>query len=161
MPYVTLNDLLAYRPELALLGSQTWAAQLAETERILTRALDVQWYRRASEERGLALAAQGMIPTPCTNAWRLSPFDPAKLLDAATEIKPLARLKALELVYKALATGLADDPYLTLGREFEKQYGAELEAVLAAGPSYDWDASGQIDPLERHELEWPAQLVRQ
>ncbi len=147
MVYTTNDDLAQVRREVMELGVADWAAQHAEAAAIVDRALDVGWYRAHAAERGLD--------------HQTTPFDGTRLLSADAQVKRLAAYKTLELIYQSLARGGESDHFGGLARHFELAYVRELDAVLAAGLDYDWDAGGALEANERQQRPMARKLVRQ
>jgi len=158
MTYADDDDLLLIRPDILSMGTPNWDDQHEEAAAIIDRALDLSWYRAAATERlyGQTYANASVLRG---FEWKAYPFNPLLLLNAAGQLKRLSCYKALELAYGCLAKG-TEDSFEKLRDYYAGQYAAELQAVLAAGLDYDWDASGAIDATETTEPQQPRRLVR-
>jgi len=126
--YCSEADLVLIRPEILNLGVQDWSDQIAETGKILDRAVEVNWYRRAAEENALD--------------WRTTTFDRDQLANADSQLKRVACYKTLELAFMYLMKHRANDAFEKEREMFAKLYKEELHEVMIAGLDYDWDDDG-------------------
>jgi hypothetical protein len=134
--YCTEDDLEKKRPNIMQLGVDGWDDQLAEADDIIDRAIEARWYRAACSEYNLD--------------YRETPFDRTKLLNAAAEVTRLAVYKTLKLAYMHLQKDKGEaDPFERQAANYRKLYVNELAEVLAAGLSYDWSDSGDLDYTEK------------
>jgi hypothetical protein len=136
--YCTEDDLEKIRPNIMQLGVDGWDDQLAEATDIINRAIEARWYRASAREYSLD--------------YRETPFDPTKLLSAASQLTRLGVYKALELAYMYVQKdkgGEEGDPFERQAANFRKLYTTELSEVLASGLDYDWSASGDLDYTEK------------
>lgn len=135
-PFCTEEDLVAERANIMNFGVSSWDDKIVAAAAIVTRDLDLYWYRGATDNHRID--------------WREFPFD-IDLLWSSPEVKRLAVYKSLELIYRFLRKDSPPDqdafePQMKL---YGKLYSDELKSVCAFGLDYDWDASGAISEEER------------
>jgi hypothetical protein len=122
------DDLIAVRSEIFNYGETDFEDQMQESEDMVIRALDARWYRSNAENFSLD--------------WREDPFQTDLMLDV-TEVKRVCVYKSLQLIYLLLAKEMAEpDGFERNSATFKKLYAEEMNEVLTAGISYDWDESG-------------------
>lgn len=160
MLYATDADLLILRPDILSYGPTEWADMHAKAAEIITRDLDVNWYRGSATERGVAWKAYPLPPlNQRTFDYAVYPFDAELLLNAESQLKSLGCFKALELIFASLTKG-TDDTFASLRDHYAASYKAELPAVCAAGIDYDWNQNGAIDDTDKAQAAAPRRLVR-
>jgi|WetSurMetagenome_2_1015567.scaffolds.fasta_scaffold237998_1 hypothetical protein len=149
MPYCALDDLVKIRPNVQTLGVTDSQIEdfIDETDSIVERAIESRWYRDVAHSYGL---------DP-----RETLFDPSLLLNADPELTRLACYKTLELFYTFVTKDTPEEDGFERQRKlFAKKYNDELEEVLAAGLSYDWDESGDIDEDEERQIDEDDRIYR-
>ena len=135
--YHSEDDLVEVRPEILNFGVTDFDNRMQESEDIINRVLDAQWYRAVAEDNGVD--------------WRETVFDPTLLLNGETQLKRLSVYKSLQLIYMHLMKESPEsDAFERMMKLFKSLYTDELNEVLNAGLDYDWDASGTIDSGERN-----------
>lgn len=133
MAYSSDADLQKVKPAILEYGVAAWTDQRTEAERQINRAIDTRWYREAASDRGID--------------WRKTPFNPERIKKA--DVVRLSVLGTLVEVFTYLAKDGTEDAFAEEAAIFERKYRDELEAVLAAGIQYDWDADGTIESNEK------------
>lgn len=160
MQYADDDDLQVLRPDILDYGVTSWDDMHDKATEIISRDLDVGWYRAAATERGLAWKA---YPVPSlderTFDYAVYPFDADLLLNASSQLKSLGCYKAFELIFASLTKG-TEDVYASLRNHYAKEYQRELNAVCAAGLDYDWGQDGTIDDTDKGHVVTPRRLVR-
>lgn len=123
-----------------------WSVQRRLADEAVLRDLGRVWYTPAARARSIDPA--------------VSPLEPDRL--AAAEIKPLAVLKSLEVIYGYLAKPGSPqaDGFERNAERFRRRYAEELGNLTQAGISYDWNASGAVEPEESSMARTPRRLAR-
>lgn len=149
MQFCTDSDLTAVAADVRHLVPaelDDWSIQRKLAEDAVLRDLSRVWYAPAAHARGID-------PT-------VSPLVPDRL--AASEIKPLAVLKCLEVVYGYLAKpGMREaDGFERNAERYRRRYNEELDNVATAGLAYDWNNSGALESWESSTPRTPRRLTR-
>lgn len=149
MTFCTDSDLTAVAADVRHLVPaelDDWSVQRALAEEAVLRDLSRVWYGPAARARGIDPAAV--------------PLDPSRLTSA--EIKPLAVLKSLEVVYGYLAKpgSREADGFERSADRYHRRYGEELNSIATAGLAYDWDASGVVETGETSASRTSRRLAR-
>ena len=144
--YTDDDDIVEIRHDILSFGVASFESNPdlhTEAKRQIDRALDFGWYRQEAENRyaNLTLVAD----------WRTYPFDPAKMLNAATQITRLAALKVIELAFAYLKKE-AEDNFAMLEKQFREEYARELADVLKQGIDYDWNSNATIESTETKQV---------
>jgi hypothetical protein len=150
MAFCTIEDLEKVRPNIRSLGIPDDKLEqfISESDDIITRVLTSRWYRPVAERYGV---------DP-----RETLFDVDLLLESEAELTRLGCYKTLELMYLHAANDTPEeDGFSRASKTFEKKFKDELDAVLEAGLSYDWDESGSIALAEERQIEEEDRLYRQ
>ena len=143
MIYSTDADLEEVQKDIMLHGVDSWDPQHIAASEIINRAIRVQWFKPLAKTMGHTDA-----------------FDADLLLEPET-FNRLSIYKALELAYLAIMQDMSENNPFDMKRLiFQELYEAELNAVLIAGISYDWDGSGTIEPDESNISRQPRTIRR-
>ena len=146
--FTTNEDLQKLRPEILKLGVSDFEDQHLEAFRIINREL-IMWQYQSAISRVIVngiVVSSSMEETVRT----LYPYDVDKFLNWEVEIKPAAIRLGLSLVYVSLSKDLPleEDGMASQAKFFREEYEREWALAVRSGFSYDWDASGTIDPGE-------------
>ncbi len=149
MQFCTDSDLTAVAADVRHLVPaelDDWSVQRKLAEDAVLRDLTRVWYAPAARARGIDPAVASLE---------------AKRLEAE-EIKPLAVLKSLEIVYGYLAKpGMREaDGFERNAERYRRRYIEELNHCVEAGLSYDWNDSGALDSRETSTPRTPRRLTR-
>ena len=132
--YCTDTDLLTYRSNILSHGVSDWEKQRKEAYEYINRLLVARWYNNVAP-------SQGVDPT-------VTFFDPALVEDDF--LTRLECFKTLEFAYMILMKDSSEaDGFERNMALFSQQFGAEFDAVIGLGVSYDWDNSGTIEADEQ------------
>jgi len=129
--YHSDDDLVEIRPDILSYGVTDFEVQQTESETIINRTLDAQWYRNVALNSGLN--------------WRETPFDATLILHGEEQLGRLACYKSLQLIYLYLMKeAIEPDAFERQMNTFKKLYQEELSEVLNAGIDYDFSGDGTI-----------------
>ena len=134
LPYSNDDDLLEIRSNIASLGIAEWGLTHCKARDIINRDIEAGWYRQTCDIEGVD--------------YRVTPFEPERMLSWSTQIKDLSVFKVLELAYEYLSKDMEDDVFLQLSDRYAKKYNGELKRVVGAGIDYDWNDDDVIDSEE-------------
>jgi len=119
------------RPDIFEFGQTNFKAQMDEAEDIVNRALDARWYRRVAQDNGLD--------------YQTTPFEPAKMLNADSQLWRVYTYKSLELIYLFLMKNTPNgDAFDRQRKIFAELYKEELSEILTAGIDYDFGGDDSI-----------------
>jgi len=131
--YCTDDDMVRYRPNILMLGVDSWEEQREQAYADINRVLQARWYRHAAPEMGYDPG--------------ITIFDPTLIREDS--LTTLATFKSLEYAYMLLKKDGPDpDGFERFEKSFRNRYNEELEMVLAVGLDYDWSDSGTFDDDE-------------
>ena len=132
--YSVDTDLKKIRPDILSLGVANWNNQHAEAKAIIDQYLETRWYPSEARDRDIDPDDQ--------------PFNP-DLLDV-DQLKRASCFKTLALVYEHEMTATPEASGFERFRDFyEKRFVDEMQSLMAAGISYDWDEDDSISGDER------------
>jgi hypothetical protein len=130
------EDLVKVRPDIMNYGVEDFSDQMEESEDIVERVIETQWYRNVALNYDID--------------WRSTPFDSTLLLTATTQLRRVCVYKSLELIYLFLMKESKEpDAFERQCGTFKKLYQEEMSEVLRSGLDYDWDETGSLASDER------------
>ena len=142
--YCTDKDLLTYRSNILKHGVVSWEKQREESFEYINRLLIGRWYNHVA-------SSQGVDPS-------ITSFDPTLVEEGF--LTRLECFKTLEFAYMILMKDSPEaDGFERNMKLFGRQFGAEFDAVIGLGVSYDWDDSGTIESDEQR-ISAPRRLSR-
>ena len=127
-------------------GVASWASQRLKATKVVNRDLTVEWYRKASKERGID--------------FKVTDFQPGLMLNRYEQLEDLTCYKAFQLIYEYLSKDVEGDIFWDLANRYKISYEHELKRVVLTGIDYDWNSSGALDSTEKYDMVSPRTLRR-